>query len=130
MSYLTYQEYNDFGFTEIDEAEFNKLIKRAGDALNSVTRSFYVFNDIDEDHEFRAAQFKKAVACQLEYFHNTGATTSHELNEPTTIRIGRTDMSRGSRNSGGNEQKNSIVSDDVYMYLNGTGLLYKGVATC
>lgn len=129
MPYLTYEEYKELGFADIDETEFDKLIKRAGDAVDSITRFFYKFNDIDCDVPFRRGQFKKAVACQVEYFHEMGATNSHGLNEPGHIQIGRTSMSKGSRNSSGtDEKKNNVVSDDVYMYLRHTGLLYRGLA--
>jgi len=128
MAYLTFQEYKTFGFTELTETEFDSLINRAGDAVDSVTRHFYKFNDINDDVEFRRELFKKAVGAQVEYFHDMGATSSHGLSEPSTIQIGRTSVSKGSRNaSGQNEQQNKLVSDDVYMYLKGTGLLYKGI---
>jgi len=128
MAYLTHDEYMKLGFSELDETEFDKLIKKAGDAVDSVTRFFYKFNDIDDDVPFRREQFKKAVAAQVEYFHDMGATTSHGMKEPGTVTIGRTTVSKGSRNSSSqDEQRQSVVSDDVYMYLRGTGLLYKGI---
>lgn len=128
MPYLTYEEYKNLGFSEIKETEFDKLIKKAGDAVDSITRYFYKFNDIDDDVSFRREQFKKAVACQVEYFHDMGATTSQGMKEPGTVTIGRTTVSKGSRNaSGQDEQRQSVVSEDVYMYLRGTGLLYKGI---
>ena len=117
------------GFSELDEAEFDKLIKKAGDAVDSITRYFYKFNDIDDDVPFRRNQFKKAVACQVSYFNDMGATSTHELNEPGSVQIGRTSISQGSRNSSGaSEKTNSIIADDVYMYLRYTGLLYRGLA--
>lgn len=128
MPYLTYDEYKSFGFSEIEETEFNKLVKKAGDVLDSVTGFFYKQNVLEDDIEFRKEQFKKAVAAQVEYFQDMGATNTHGLNEPGSITIGRTTVSKGNRNSSGaNEKQNSIVSEDVYMYLRGTGLLYKGI---
>lgn len=128
MPYLTYDEYTELGFAELDETEFDSLINRAGDAVDSVTRYFYKFNDIYDDVEFRREQFKKSVAAQVEYFHDMGATNSHGMSEPSTVQIGRTSVSKGSRNSSGQtEEKNKLVSDDIYMYLKGTGLLYKGI---
>lgn len=126
MPYLTHTEYNDLDFTEIDETEFNRLIGKASDALDGATRNFYVFNSLENDGTFRKKQFKKAVACQVEYFHEMGASSSHGLNEPSTVQIGRTSMSTGSK---GSQQapSNSIVSKDVYMYLEFTGLLYRGI---
>ncbi|HLQ75434.1 MAG TPA: hypothetical protein VK107_05330 [Alloiococcus sp.] len=127
MLYLTYNEYMDLGFAEIEETEFDKLIKKAGDVLDNVTRFFYKQNVLENDVDFRKEQFKKAVAAQVEYFHDMGATNSHGLNEPGTVTIGRTTVSKGTRNSSQHEQQNSIVSDDVYMHLEGTGLLYRGI---
>lgn len=127
MHYLTYDEYMDLDFTEIEKMEFDRLLKRACDVLDNVTRYFYRKNVLENDVDFRKEQFKKAVAAQIEYFHEMGATNTHGLNEPGTITIGRTTVSKGTRNSSQHEQQNSIVSDDVYMYLEGTGLLYRGI---
>lgn len=131
MPYLTYAEYAKLGFTELEESEFDELIKKASDVVDSVTRYFYKFNNMDEDVLFRREQFKKAVAAQIEYFHEIGATTSYGMNEPSTVQIGRTSMSSGSRGSqSAQAPKNDIVSSDVYMYLAPTGLLYRGVGVC
>ncbi len=124
MPYLTYAEYKDFGFSEIDETEFNRLIKKAGDAVDGISRFFYQFNDIEDDVEFRRTQFKKAVAAQVEYFHDIGATSSHEINNPLSVQIGRTQVSTGANNQ---KKLNSIISDDSVRYLRGTGLLYRGL---
>jgi len=40
MAYLTYQEYINFGFAEIDEEEFNRLLPKASDVVDGITRSF------------------------------------------------------------------------------------------
>ena len=128
MPYLTYQEYLNFGFSEIEESEFDRLLKKASDVVDSVTRSFYKFNDLSDDVPFRREQFKKAVAAQIEYFHDMGATSSHGINEPGHVQIGRTSISQGGRNSSGqDESKNNLVSNDVYVYLSDTGLLYRGI---
>jgi len=127
MPYLTYSEYNDFGFSEITEDEFDQLVKRASDAVDSVTRSFYKFNNINEDVEWRREQFKKAVAAQVEYFHETGATTSYGMNEPTHVTIGRTSMTAGSNKNAQTKPQNSFICSEVYLYLKDTGLLYKGI---
>ena len=128
MPYLMYEEYIDFGFTEIEEDEFDNLLKRASDAVDSITNLFYKFTNIEDDVTFRQEQFKKAVSCQVEYFHETGATTSYGMNEDATVTMGRTTLSKGSRGSTGQQTaSNKLVSDDVYMYLAATGLLYRGI---
>jgi len=126
MPYLTYEEYNDLGFveTEIEQAEFKRLVKRAGDVLDDVTGDFYAFNDLEDDINFRRDKFKKAVACQVEYFFDMEATSSHEMNNPLTVQIGRTQVSSGAANQ---KEMNSLISKDVFMYLRDTGLLYSGI---
>src|SRR5690554_5364196 len=126
MPYLTYEEYNELGFTEIEQTEFERLLKRASDAIDGVTRHFYKFNNLADDVPFRREQFKKAVAAQIEYFYDMGGTSSHGLKEPSTVTIGRTTLSEGSRNSQ-NAPENDFVSKDVYFYLRDTGLLYRGI---
>lgn len=126
MPYLTYEEYNQLGFVDMEEAEFNKLLPKASDVLDSVTRFFYRENDLESDVPIRKEQFKKAVAAQIEYFYEMGAANSHGLNEPSTVTIGRTTLTAGSRNSQASPQ-NDLISKDVYFYLKETGLLYKGL---
>ncbi|GEN30237.1 hypothetical protein HNQ35_000060 [Cerasibacillus quisquiliarum] len=128
MPYLTYNEYTELGFEEMEQSEFEKLLKRASGVLDSITRYFYRHNDLESDVEFRKEQFKKALAAQISYFYDMGGTSSHELNEPETVTIGRTTVSSGGRsNSNVEDNKNKLVSEDVYMYLSGTGLLYRGI---
>ncbi|MEN0648911.1 hypothetical protein NSQ82_07760 [Caldifermentibacillus hisashii] len=126
MPYLTYEEYNQLGFVDMEEAEFNKLLPKASDVLDSVTRFFYRENDLESDVPIRKEQFKKAVAAQVEYFHETGATTSYGMNEPSTVTIGRTTLSVGSKSSQ-IAPRNDLISKDVYLYLKETGLLYRGI---
>lgn len=124
MPYLTYEEYKEFGFADLDESEFSKLLGRASDVIDSVTRHFYKFNNLSDDVPFRQEQFKKAVAAQIEYFHEIGATTSHGINDPLSVQIGRTQMSSGVANQ---KKTNTIFSSDALMYLSDTGLMYRGI---
>ena len=132
MPYLTYEEYKTFGFTEIDEAEFNRLLPKASDAVDSITRHFYKFNNLSNDVPFRQEQFKKAVGAQIEYFHEVGATTFEGINKtPQSFSVGRTSVSNASRyNPSGKNESKSMVAEEVYFHLSGTGLLFRGVRTC
>lgn len=125
MPYLTYDEYTEFGFAEIEQDEFDRLLKRASHAIDVITRHFYQYNDINQDIPWRREQFKKAVAAQIEYFYEMDATNTHGLREPTTVTIGRTTLAEGSVNSK-NAPENNLISKDVYFYLAPTGLLYTG----
>lgn len=124
MPYLTHEEYQLWGATTVPELDFIKLLNKASDVLDSVTRSFYKFNNINEDIPFRREKFKKAVVAQIDYFVQMGGTSSHTLNSPLSVTIGRTQQSLGDRNQ---QKSNKVVSDDVYMYLRDTGLLYRGL---
>lgn len=124
MAYLTYNEYISFGFTEIDETEFEKLLPKASDVIDSITRYFYRYNNIDDDVPFRREMFKKAIAAQIQYFHDKGGTMRHEIGSPLTINIGRTSVLMGEKNQ---QSENTIISTDAIRYLSGTGLLYCGI---
>ena len=124
MPYIDYQYYTDeYKGASIDESAFSSLVVRASDAIDSITRSFYQFHDLENDLAFRKNKFKKAVASQVEYFHEVGATTTYGMNEPTSVTIGRTSQSGGSTSI----QTNTLLSPDVIGYLNDTGLLYRGL---
>lgn len=127
MPYLTYADYQDMGFDLMEETEFKRLLKRASAVLNSRTKNFYLSNNLETDFPWRRDAFKMALAHQIEYFHDMGATTTHGMNEPQHVQIGRTSMSTGTRESTTQQQQNSLLSKDALMYLQWTGLLYSGL---
>ena len=124
MPYLTYEEYQTIGFSEVTEADFPKYERKASDVLDTITRDFYQHHDLESDVPLRKDKFKAAVAAQIDYFNDMGGTSSHELNNPLSVSIGRTSISSGAKNQA---RLNNIVADDVYMYLRNTGLLYSGI---
>lgn len=130
MAYLTMAEYNEMSLIkEENDLAFQQLLKKASSVLDNITRSFYVFNDLETDHVWRKTKFKEALGAQIEYFLQTGQSTSEGLNKsPQSQTIGRVSVTQTSRfsASGKNESK-SIVCEEVYMYLEGTGLLNRGV---
>lgn len=131
MYYLTFAEYNNLlEFTSIeDEEQFNRYLNKATSVLDNVTRNFYKYSSLKDDYLWRKEPFKKAVACQIEYFYETGFMTTEGLNSaPQSQQLGRTSISKASKfNPGGDNETKSIVCDDVYLYLAGTGLLNRGL---
>lgn len=129
MSYLTYDEFKDFSQSDIEETEFNALIKKASAILNNITGYFYVKNDIEKDNEWRVNQFKQALCAQIEYFNELDATTFEGINNtPQSFSAGRTSVSNASRyNSNGSNESKSLIAEDVYIFLEGTGLLFRGI---
>lgn len=128
MAYLTFTEYKEIGYTSLEEDEFNNLIAKASTFIDSQTRDFYHYNDLEKDIEYRRTKFKKAVALQVEYMYQSGATSTYDANTPQSWSIGRTSVSEASRysNTGRNEAP-SIVCEDAILALSGTGLLFRGV---
>ncbi|PKG30857.1 head-tail connector protein [Cytobacillus horneckiae] len=129
MAYLTYEEFKEISKRDIDENEFDKLLPKASAVIDNVTSHFYQRVNIEKDNTWRVNKFKQALCTQIEYFHVLGATTFEEINNaPQTFQAGRTSVSNASRYnpSGANESK-PLISEDVYIYLEGTGLLFRGV---
>lgn len=129
MLYLTEQEYKDMGFAEISGSfSFDQLLKRTAPLIDVVTRDFYQKYDIKTDIKPRVDKFKRALCAQIEFFDETGKVTSEGLNNvPQSQSIGDTTITMtGGRNGKGSKAK-SLVCDDAYFYLSGTGLLSRGV---
>ncbi|WP_404293188.1 hypothetical protein LG276_01030 [Cytobacillus kochii] len=131
MAYLTFEEFKELSNRDIDESNFNKLLPKASAVMDNVTNHFYQRVNIEKDNTWRVNKFKQALCTQIEYFHVLGATTFEEINNaPQNFQAGRTSVSNASRYnpSGANESK-PLISEDVYIYLEGTGLLFSGVMT-
>lgn len=127
MAYLTYEEYTSFGYEDIDTTEFKDLVEKAGDFMDLQTRNFYQINPIDEDpSDFRRTKFKKAVALQIDYMHQVGATTASEMSSPQSWSVDGMSVSTGGSGGDGNSSA-SIISEDAIWVLSGTGLLYRGL---
>ena len=129
MAYLTYSEFKELSTMDLEEVEFLKLITKASAVLDNVTSYFYVKNDIKKDNAWRVIQFKHALCAQIEYFNELDATTFESINKaPRSFSVGRTSVSNASRyKSNGENESKSLVAEDVYIYLQGTGLLFSGV---
>ncbi|EOH71012.1 hypothetical protein [Enterococcus malodoratus] len=134
MSYLTFDEFKSItGKTDDYKKTFEQFYSKAASVIDNITNRFYQMNKIDEDSvAFRVNQFKLALCSQIEYFGELGADTFESINKaPQTFSAGRTSVSNGSRyNSSGANESKSLVAEDIYIYLEGTGLLYRGVDSC
>lgn len=129
MPYLTYSEYKALSSRELDEETFNKLLPKASAVIDNATNHYYHKVDILTDNTWRVNQFKHALSSQIDYFDVLGATSFEEINnDPQTFSAGRTSVSNASRyKANGQNESKSLLADDVYIYLNGTGLLDAGV---
>lgn len=127
---LTLEEYEKRGnYSDIAQEDFDKLLNKAKNLLDVITNSFYRFNDFDTDNEWRKERVKQALVSQIDYFKETGKTTAEGLNStPQSVSLGRTTISQSSRyNASGSNESKPIISDEMEIYLQGTGLLYRGI---
>ena len=134
MAYITFDEYKELAAAANDNVDkFNANLSKASAVIDNITNNFYQFNDLETDKvKFRANRFKLALCAQIDYFIEVGGNTFEAVNKvPQSFSVGRTSISSGSRNNAsGQNETNQLVSEDVYIYLEGTGLLYRGVARC
>lgn len=134
MGYITFEEFKQVtGKTDDYQETFERFYQKAKAVIDNITNRFYQNNDIKNDPIlFRVEQFKLALCSQIEYFGELGADTFEGINKtPQTFSAGRTSVSNGSRyNSSGANESKALVAEDIYIYLEGTGLLYRGVDSC
>lgn len=127
MAYLTFPEYQKFGYQEVTEDDFKRLVVRASDVIDIRTRNFYRFHDLESDIEFRKNQFKKAIALQIERMAILGADSTAEIDSPINWSLDGVSVTNGGSGASG-DNATSIISDDALELLSMTGLLYRG--TC
>lgn len=134
MSYIDFKEFKELTGVSDDYVEnFDKYLPKATAVIDNVTNYFYQFNELLTDKvTFRVRQFKLALCAQIMYFVDVGADTYESINNaPQSFSAGRTSISNASRyNPSGNNESKSLTAEDVYLYLEGTGLLYRGVSSC
>ena len=131
MAYITFDEYKELSAAANDNVDkFNANLSKASAVIDNITNNFYQFNDLETDKvKFRADRFKLALCAQIDYFIEVGGNTSEAVNKaPQSFSVGRTSISSGSRNNAsGQNETNQLVAKDVYIYLEGTGLLNRSV---
>ena len=134
MAYITFDEYKELTAAANDNVDkFNANLSKASAVIDNITNNFYQFNDLETDKvKFRANRFKLALCAQIDYFIEVGGNTSEAVNKaPQSFSVGRTSISSGSRyNASGQSETNQLVAEDVYIYLEVTGLLYRVVSRC
>ena len=132
MAYLTYDEYQQLHFQDIDEESFDKVLMRATMAINSVTNFRLLKNDklMDDWSDWMKEQFKQAVGLQMEYVAKTGIETAADARDMGNISsssIGDTTVSTIGKSDAGSSDTSLYLSPDVMSILGAIGLLYKGV---
>ena len=129
MAYLTFEEFQSKSQVDLTQEDFDKYLGRSSDLLDYLTSYFYAANDMTSVNPWINDQFRKALVAQIEYFNEIGSTSFESMNnKPQSFSAGRTTVTQNQRNS--NQQiSKELVAEEVYIYLSGTGLLFRGVDT-
>ena len=125
MDYLTYTEYLELGFDEIDK--FDELYKRAEMTVNLYIHNFYAYKDFESDFKPRKEAVKNAIAYQIYYLDRSGITTAEEKQSLSSVTIGRTSVSyqNGSQSVSKGSRYNLSLDAENWLRLAGFG--YSGV---
>lgn len=129
MQLLSQKEFQELT-NRSTNADFDTLEKAAENMINPLTEMYYERNSIDEDTDTnRVNWFKKALALQIEYMDDIGATSTYEMaqKDVKSISIDGTSISTGTSPT---DSATNGVYNLALEYLFYTGLLYRGVSSC
>ena len=129
MQLLSQNEFQELT-NKSTNADFDTLEKAAENMINPLTRMYYERNSIDEDTDTnRVNWFKKALALQIEYMDDIGATSTYEMAQKDikSVSIDGTSVSTGTSPT---DSSTNGVYNLALEYLFYTGLLYRGVSSC
>lgn len=122
MAYIDKTYFINYSDITIDDSEFNILLNRSEDIINSLTQDL-------QGIEFTSIpialqnKVKKATAAQVETLYLQGGTESLVGGNVSSTTIGKFSYSES------NNQNTMPISPMVFSYLRGTGLLYRGVTS-
>lgn len=125
MDYLTYPEYLELGFDEIDK--FDELYKCAEMTVNLYIHNFYAYKDFESDFKPRKEAVKNAIAYQIYYLDRSGITTAEEKQSLSSVTIGRTSVSYQNSSQSVSKGSKYNLSLDAENWLRLAGFGYSGV---
>lgn len=114
----------------VPDADFDKLEKAAESMINPLTGMYYELHSIDEDTDInRVNWFKKALALQIQYMSDIGASSTYEMAQKDikSVSIDGTSVSTGTSPT---DSATNGVYNLALEYLFYTGLPYRGISSC
>jgi hypothetical protein len=117
-----------------DEKAFNRYAQRASEVIDMITGDKLKRDPSLLLNDYIANQVKLATSAQTEYFALKGGyfTSMSGEGEPHSVSIGSFNYTNDPdiNHSASKDDLSQFVCSSVYGYLNGTGLLYRGVNIC
>lgn len=127
--YLGYDELSDLQKESVTEEQFNKYIEKAQDIVDYVTGHYWLHRDFKSviPTHYLVKQTKKAVYSQVVYFVENEGSSIVDFQVPSSFSAGRTSITNRSSQTEQKLDLSTLISPEVYMHLEGTGLMYRGV---
>lgn len=125
IAFLTQDEFNDFGFDEVED--FEKLLQRAEIAINLFLNNFYSFVDFEKEIGHRKQAVKLATAFQVAYLDASGITTADDKQSVSTVVLGRTHITYKNSSNQSLESARYNLSLDALNTLKSAGFGFRGV---
>ncbi len=129
MQLLSQKEFQELT-SKSTNADFDALEKAAENMINPLTGMYYELHSIDEDTDInRVNWFKKALALQIQYMSDIGASSTYEMaqKDVKSVSIDGTSVSTGTSPT---DSATNGVYNLALEYLFYTGLLYRGISSC
>lgn len=125
MMYLTYEQFLDLGFGEVEE--FALVLDRAVLLIDRFIDDFYRFHDWETDNEYRKSLVKKATAFQVDYLNKSGIQSAEDKQALSSVTLGRTRIDFNGANRNHIASRYNLSADSL-TYLNMAGFGYSGVS--
>ena len=125
MALIDHQHYAEVYLGKpVDQADFPALLRRAEDAVGTLTRYQVTEENIDNLPPIVRTLYKKAVCAQIEYLNEVGANAAitGETGMANGFTVGKVHV--GGRSGGGAYgQADVLIAPAALAYLEQTGLL-------
>lgn len=125
ITYLTQNEFKQFGFDGIED--FESLLTRAEVSINLFLNGFYDFVDFESEIEHKKQAVKLATAFQVAYLDASGIMTADDKQSVSSVSLGRTSVRYKDGSQTSLESTRYNLSLDALNALKGAGFGYRGV---
>lgn len=128
MGLITYQDYQDLGYSDATEADVKAMAGKAERAIAAITSYYYEDHDIKQDAwTARVKAYKRAICEQIDFIKATGIGASYESGDDyKSISIGRLSLTPAGDARTDSLANGSDVCKEAYALLAHYGLLYRG----
>lgn len=125
--FLRYNDLSDLQKQKVTQDQFEEYIEPAEAVIHNVTNNYWMVYD-QKQESFQGEQTKKAIFAQVMWFVDHGGSSVATFKKPSSFSAGRTTVTeRSGREQSTEAGATALVNPEVYIHLEGTGLLFRGV---